>query len=170
MFIFLDETVTDRQNAYSFRGKPAVAQKLLVREHHVSAIAIMSTIGVLDCHILDYAVDGNICVRNSLLPQLMPFDGGNLHSTVILDNASVHHVDGIADIIQEVGTLVMHLHLKSDHNPIKELLFKLKSIIQSHERELQSQADDIGLEDTALSLFCHITAEDGCSWIANSEI
>ena len=49
MFIFLDETGTDRRDAmrryaYSFRGRPAVAQKLLVRGHHLSAIAIMSTV------------------------------------------------------------------------------------------------------------------------------
>ena len=83
MFIFLDETGTDRQDAmcryaYSFRGRPAVAQKLLGRGHHLSAIAIMSTVGVLDCQIVDCAVDGNIIyefVQNRLLPHLMPFDG-----------------------------------------------------------------------------------------------
>ena len=57
MFIFLDETGTDRRDAicryaYSWRGKPAVAQKLLVRGHHLSTIAIMSTVGVLDCQIV----------------------------------------------------------------------------------------------------------------------
>ena len=46
MFIFLDETGTDRRDTlrkygYSWRGKPAVAQKLLVRGQHLSLIAIM---------------------------------------------------------------------------------------------------------------------------------
>jgi hypothetical protein len=46
MFIFLDETGTDRRDAmrkyaYSWQGRPAVAQKLLVRGH-LSSIAIMS--------------------------------------------------------------------------------------------------------------------------------
>ena len=117
MFIFLDETGTDRRDAmrryaYSFRGRPAVAQKLLVRGHHLFAIAIMSTVGVLDCQIVDCAVDGdtmNEFVQNCLLPHLMPFDGANPHSIVILDNGSVYHVDGIADLIQEVGALVMYL-------------------------------------------------------------
>jgi len=39
-----------------FRGRPAVAQKLLVRGHHLSAITTMSTVGVLDCQIVDCAV------------------------------------------------------------------------------------------------------------------
>ena len=54
MFIFLDETGTDRRDAlrryaYSWRGLPALAHKLLVRGQHFSSIAIMSTSGVLDC-------------------------------------------------------------------------------------------------------------------------
>ena len=83
----------------------------------------------------------------------MPFDGANPHSIVILDNASVHHVDGIADMIQEVGALVMYLPppYSPDYNPRKELFSKLKSIIKSHERELQSQA--MTLEDVVLSFF-----------------
>ena len=43
-----------------------------------------------------------------ILPNLMPFDGTNPHSIVVLDNASVHHVDGVADLIQGVGALVMY--------------------------------------------------------------
>jgi len=99
----------------------------------------------------------------------MPFDGANPYSIVILDNASVHHVlDGITDMIQEVGALVMYLLPYSpDYNLIEELFFKLKSI-KSYERELQSQA--MTMEDIVLSSFCHITAEDCCNWIANSGI
>lgn len=50
----------------------------------------------------------------------MPFDGSNPHSIVVLDNASVRHVDGIADIIQGCGALVMYLPPYSpDFNPIE---------------------------------------------------
>ena len=177
MFIFMDETGSNRRDAmrryaYSWRGKPAVAQKLLVRGHHLSAIAIMSTVGVLDCEIVDGAVDGNVLyqfVQNRILPHLMPFDGSNPHSIVVLDNASVHHVDGIADLIQGVGALVMYLPPYSpDFNPIEELFSKLKCTIKSYERELQYQCME--LEEIVLSSFCHITAEDCCGWIANSGI
>ena len=178
MFIFLDETGTDRREAmrryaYNWRGKPAVTQRLLVRGHRLSAIAIMSTAGVLDCQTADCgAVNGNVFyhfVQNRVLPHLMSFDGTNPHSIVALDNASVHHVDGIADMIQEVGALVMYLPPYSpDYNPIEELFSKLKYTIKSYERELQSQAME--LEDIVLSSFCHITAEDCCGWIADSGI
>lgn len=96
----------------------------------------MSTAGVLDCQTADCgAVDGNVFyhfVQNRVLPHLMPFDGTNPHSIVVLDNASVHHVDGIANMIQGVGALVMYLPPYSpDCNPIEELFSKLKYNIKS---------------------------------------
>ena len=56
MFIFLDTTGTDRRDslrryAYSWRGKPVRAHRLLVRGQHLSSIALMSTNGVLDVHV-----------------------------------------------------------------------------------------------------------------------
>ena len=43
-------------------------------------------------------------------------------SIVVMDNASIHHVDGIVDMIQEVGAMVMFLPPYSpDFNPIEEL-------------------------------------------------
>ena len=49
----------------------------------------------------------------------------NPHSIIILDNSSIHHVDGIADMIQEVGALVMYLPPYSPcYNPIEELFSK----------------------------------------------
>ena len=50
--IFIDETGTNctdtlRKFSYSLRGKPVRAQKLLVRGEHVSAIATISTKGLL---------------------------------------------------------------------------------------------------------------------------
>ena len=70
MFIFLDETGCDgrnvlRRRAYSFRGKPAVSHKLLVRGRHLNAIAFMSSSGIIDCHIEDGPVDGDQFVCSS---------------------------------------------------------------------------------------------------------
>ncbi len=49
----------------------------------------------------------------------MPFDGNNPNSVVILDNCSIHHVDGVVDMIHKVGALVHFLPPYSpDYNPI----------------------------------------------------
>ena len=65
MFIFLDETGSDKRDAhrryaYSWRGKPARIHKLLVRGQHMNAIAFMSVDGLLDCHIEEGSVDGDV--------------------------------------------------------------------------------------------------------------
>ncbi len=55
----------------------------------------------------------------------MPFDGNNPHSVVILDNCSIHHVEGITEMMQEVGALVQFLHPYSpNYNPIEEAFQK----------------------------------------------
>ena len=96
MFVFVDETGADRRNClrrygYSIRGRPAVSTKLLVRGQRVSAIAAISMEGLLDCYTYTTSVAGDNFkhyVRQSLLPQLKPFNGSNPHSVVVLDNAS----------------------------------------------------------------------------------
>ena len=87
--IFLDESGFDRrdgmrQYGYSLRGRPPISHKLLARGKHVSLIAFMSTMGVLDCKIMDGGVDGDAFysfVEKHLLPHLMPFNGQNPQCT-----------------------------------------------------------------------------------------
>ena len=135
MLIFLDETGSDRRDCirkygYSLRGKPLVSHRLLVRGQRISAIAFMSMNGMLDCKTVNHSVNGDLFydfVQSTLLPHLMPFDGNNPHSVVILDNCSIHHVEGITEIIQEVhvGALVHFLPPYSpDYNPIEEAFSK----------------------------------------------
>ena len=64
MFVFLDETGSDRRNVlrkygYSFRGIPAVSHKLLVRGQHLSTMACISIHGLLDFDTVEFSVDGN---------------------------------------------------------------------------------------------------------------
>ncbi len=177
MLIFLDETGCDRRNvlrrrAYSFRGKPAVSHKLLVRGRHLNAIAFMSSSGIIDCHIEDRPVDGDqfyLCVQQYLLPHLMPFDGSNPHSVVIMDNASIHHVDEVVQMIQGVGAMIIFLPPYSpDYNPIEEAFSKVKTVIKDYESSIES--DGMELKDIVLSSFCSITREDCMHWIEHCGI
>ena len=135
MLIFLDETGTDRRNTfrtkgYSIRGKPAKSQKLLVWEEHISPLCLMSMEGILACKIARGSVDGETFiafVENVLMPNLMPFDGYNPRSIVIMDNCSIHHIDEVTELIQQTGALVHWLPPYSpDMNPIEEAFSKAK--------------------------------------------
>ena len=160
MLIFLDETGIDKWNvlrryAYSFRGKPARSHKLLVQGKHLNAIAFMSVFGIIDCHIENGSVDGDqfyMCVQKYLLPHLMPFNGTNPHSVVIMDNASIHHVNEVVEnlMIQRVGAMVIFLLPYSpDYNPIEEAFSKVKTLVKEYESNLEMDSMDI--EDIVLS-------------------
>ena len=78
-------------------------------------------------------------VRKSLLSILMPFDGLNEHSVVILDNASIHHMDCVVETILSVGALVRFLQVYSpDMNPIEEVFSEVKQYMQASGRLFQA--------------------------------
>ena len=174
MFVFLDETGADRRNmlrkyGYSIRGKPAQRHTWLVRGERVSGIAIISVRGLLDVSVVKGTVDGDTCkfydfVQKYLLPQLMPFNGVNPHSIVILDNCSIHYVEEITSMIEEVGALVHFLPPYSpDFNPIEETVSKVKTEM----KHMETSMTDIMDIDCAFST----VTQDCCrGWILNNSI
>lgn len=87
----------------------------------MSAISMISK-GLLDISVVKGAVNGNKFydfVQKYLLPQLMPYNDVNPHSVVVLDNCSIHHVEEITTVIENVGALIHFLTPYSpDLNPI----------------------------------------------------
>ena len=176
MLIFLDETGSDRRDCirkygYSLRGKPLVTHRLLVRGQRISAIAFMSYNGILDCKTVNHSVNGDnfyYFVQSTLLPHLMPFDGNNPHSVVILDNCSIHHVEGITEMIEEVGALVHFLPPYSpDYNPIEEAFSKVKSTLKELDVEANAGVDP---ETLVLAAFSSIEPKDCQQWINHAGI
>ena len=169
--LFVDETGTDRKDAirkygYSLRGKPLKTQKLLVRGERVSCIAAMSMEGIVAIKIATGSVDGDafynfVCA--SLLTKLMPFNGANQNSVLILDNCSVHHVDEVDQALSDCGIITHYLPPYSpDYNPIELAFSKVKYAIKSMEAEMQAIND---LETIVLAAFATITPADCQQWI-----
>ena len=174
MLVFVDETGSDRRDAlrrygYGIRGKPPRSCKLLVRGERISVISAMNENGIAALKIVRGTVDGDKFlefIERELLPTLMPFDGINPNSVVILDNCAVHHVEGVASMITEVGALVHFLPPYSpDYNPIEECFSKVKVLLKSMETTCQ---DD--LESDILAAFSYITPDDCRGWISDSGI
>ena len=119
MFMWLDETGCDRRNTlrkcgYSLRGFPVCDYRLLVRGKRYSAIPVISLDGIHDVYITEGTMNGKEFadfVRNCLLPVLKPFNYVNSHSVVIMDNASIHHVQDVVDLIESrAGAKVCFYH------------------------------------------------------------
>lgn len=107
MLVFIDETGFDCRNSlrrygYSFRGKTPQSCHLLVRGEQISVIGIMTVKGILDLKIVRCTANGDVFlefVEENLLPCLMPFNGSNPNSIVILDNCTIHHVAPVTDLL-----------------------------------------------------------------------
>ena len=173
MLVFLDESGTDRRDTlrkygYSLRGQPARALSMLPRGVHLSAIAAMCSEGVLACKIVEGGVNGqtfDTFLSMDLSSKLNPFDGINARSVVVMDNASIHHVDQVVKFLEDLGVLVCFLPPYSpDMNPIEELFSKVKYVMKANEFDLEGQ----DLETCILSGFASVTADDCKKWIQHS--
>ena len=110
-----------------------------------------------------------MCVQKYLLPHLLPYNGTNPHSIVIMDNASIHHVDGVVEMIQGVGDLVIFLPPYSpDYNPIEEAFSKVKTLVKEYEASLEM--DKMNIEEILLAAFSSISEKDCVDWIEHCGI
>ena len=174
MFIFIDETGADRRNSlrkygYSLRGKPAINNSLLYRGERVSAIACMSVCGIIDIKTVSGTSNGDTFydfVQTHLIQHLLPFNGTNPHSVVVLDNCSIHHCTEVEATLRDIGVLVHYLPPYSpDLNPIEEAFSKVKTELKRI--ELGGIFDT---ETAVLASFGTITIDDCRGWISHSSV
>ena len=173
MLVFIDETGTDKRDClrryrYSLRGKTPSSFKMLVRGERISVIGIMTTNGILDFH---GTTDGAVFlefIELCLLPCLMPFNGVNPNSVVILDNCSIHHIEPVTQLINSVGAMVHYLPPYSpDYNPIEWCFSKVKKVTALLEVEMELTKD---IEFIVRSAFATVTTDDCQSWIRDTGI
>ena len=139
MILWVDETGTDRRDAnrrcgYHLRGTTPVSHTLSIRGRRLSAITALSTRGIEDIHLTEGTVNGDVFiyfVEHILLPILQPFNGSNARSIVVMDNASIHHVDRVASLINEAGAILRFLPPYSpDFQPLEEVFSKVKYFLK----------------------------------------
>ena len=130
----------------------------------------MSVDGIHDVVLFEGNVNGTRFedfVKNCLLPVLQPFNWVNKHSVLILDNASIHHVDNVVKLIEDqAGARILFLPPYSpDLNPLEEAFSQVKSIMKKNHRLFQS----CRLPRVLLSIaFSMVTVEDCKSYITHS--
>ena len=98
----------------------------------------MSIEGIHDLQLFEGNVDGDrftTFVRNCILPILQPFNWINPHSVVIMDNASIHHVDAVSELIENQGGARLHFlpPYSPDLNPMEGVFGQVKSIVKEND-------------------------------------
>ncbi len=136
MIVWVDETGSDtrregiRKFGYALRGITPVSFKLGINGKRLSVIAAMSSRGVEDIDILEGTTNGEAFttfLEHRILPIMQPFNGINPRSILVLDNASIHHVNKVIELTNSKGVMIRFMPAYSpDFMPLEEV-FKVLS-------------------------------------------
>ena len=101
-----------------------------------------------------------------MLPVLMPFNGSYPRSIVIMDNASIHHVQDVIDLIEcRARAKVIFLPPYSpDLNPVEPVFSKVKCIMKANDALFQVYSAPRAL---LLMAFDMVTVEDCAAFISH---
>ena len=138
---------------------------MLVRGTRYSAITAATIKGVHDVQLVEGSVDGDKFqdfIKNSIVPILQPFDASNPNSVVVMDNASIHHVEEVSQHVLQRGALLHFLPPYSpDLNPVENIFSKVKAIIRENDKMFQSSSTPRVLLSMAFQM---ITEQDRMSY------
>lgn len=171
-FVWVDETGSDRRDqirkfGYALIGEEPVFRRFFYRGRRVSAIAAISSDGVMYHELIHSTVNGDIFwdfVRGSLIPNMQPFP--NKNSILVMDNCSIHHVQSVKETVESAGILTLFLPPYSpDFNPIENVFGSVKKYLKSHDDIIQAANN---FEDIFVSAFNAITSTQCNSWINNA--
>ena len=173
MFVWVDETGCDRRNymrkyGYALRGERAIQQRYITRGNRVNAIVAICTEGVIEYEFHSTTVNADHFIdflRGSLIPMMLPFDGCNHRSIIVLDNASIHHTADIHTTLQEAGILALFLPPYSpDLNPIELMFGHIKEYLKEHEDLIDAAPSHTTLLEAAIQ---SITPRQCLGWISH---
>ena len=124
---------------------------------------------VLDVEVTTGSVIGDrFCdfVGGSLIPNLLPYDGSNHTSVVVMDNCSIHHVHKVSELLEDAGILLIYLPPYSpDLCPIEAAFGYVKSYLKEHEDIMAVFSNPSTLVKSA---FDSITSKQCQGWISDS--
>ena len=174
MLIWIDETGSDRQNSirtfgYSLRGTRPHTHVLRVSGKRLSAIPVMTTRRIEDVYVCTDSVNGDVFEHflcQCVLPLILPFDGNNPRSVVVMDNTSILHVERVCDIITGVRARLVFLPPYSpDLMPLEDVFSKVKAVLKANESTfLYTLTPNLILK----MAFCTVTQADCLAYIRHA--
>ena len=99
------------------------------------------------------------------MPEMLPYDGENPQSILVMNNCSIHHVQPVLETLQDMGIFVLFLPPYSpDMNPIEEMFIYIKYYLKDHNYDqiLQAMEDPLPLLEAS---FESVTEDKCVGWI-----
>jgi hypothetical protein len=170
--VFADESHFNRLTlrrpyAWSIRGERASRYEIFHRGTKYSILPALSFEGIIHLEVVKNAITGDDFRRfiEGLLPHMNEWPLPN--SVLIVDNASIHKVAGIREMVEERGARLIYLPAYSpDFNPIELAFSTIKSWLRSN-RDRMSQAvesENGSVYDVVWEAVHSITAENAMGW------
>ena len=129
-------------------------------------IAAISTNGLVTYDLVHGSVNGERFLQflqGKLIPEMLPYDGENPYSILVMDNCTIHYVQPVLDTLKQMGILVLFLPPYSpDMNPIEEMFSYIKYYLKDHDPILQALDDPVPLLEAS---FESVTKEKCIGWI-----
>ena len=88
---------------YALIGMTPACTRFLARGKHVSCIAAIAYDGLIALEVTITTVDAQIFfdfVHDSLIPNMLPFDGSSSCSIAVMDNCWIHHADSVKELFR----------------------------------------------------------------------
>ena len=147
MIVWVDESGTDQHDSirsygYALQGMTPVSHRFLLRRKRINVIATMSlNDGILATEMYSSTINGDkfyYFIRGTLIPNMLPFNGPNYNSVVVMDNCSIHHIEPVTSLLENAGVVTMFLPpYCPDLNPIEEVFSLVKGYLRKHNNIIQ---------------------------------
>jgi hypothetical protein len=156
-----------RPYTWSLRGEHATRYEFQFRGTKYSILPAISLDGILHLEVVENAITGADFHRfiQGLLPHMNKWPLPN--SVLVVDNASIHKVAGIREMVEEQGARLLFLPAYSpDFNPIELAFSTIKAWLRANRDgvAVEMESED-GTAYNALWQAVHsVTAEDAKGW------
>ena len=165
--VFADESHFNRLTlrrpfAWSKRGERACRYEFTFRGTKYSMLPALSLDGMLHLEVVENAITGDVFRRfvQGLLPRMNAWPLPN--SVLVIDNASIHKVAGIREMVEERGARLVYLPAYSpDFNPIELAFSAIKAWLRLNRDHVNQELEsENGMVYNALWEAVHsVTAE-----------
>ena len=152
-----------RPYVWSICGECAQPYEFAFRGTKYSMLPVLSLDGILHLEVLENAITGEDFRQfvEGLLPRMNEWPLPN--SVLIIDNAAIHKVEGICEMVEEHGSRLLYLPAYSlDYNPIENAFSSIKSWLRSNRDRVNLELNSVDgtIYDVFWQAIHSITADD----------